>query len=161
MTEVVSATDIVGDWEKNGSNGILDEVTVDDTVYDLRNLTACNYHAIQLDNDESLEEQLIESATIATQQLVKKIFECPIQPSDVGPVAVLPTEEVIRLPREKRVPDPKPETRWEKFAKEKNIKNKKRERMVFDEDTQEWKPRYGYKRANNGDLDIPIVEVSV
>jgi regulator of ribosome biosynthesis len=31
--------------------------------------------------------------------------------------------------------------------------------MVFDEDQQEYRPRFGYKRANNGVLDLPIVEV--
>ena len=63
------------------------------------------------------------------------------------------------LPREKRIPEAKSETKWEKFAKEKGIKNKKRERMVFDEDQEEYRPRFGYKRANNGVLDMPIVEV--
>jgi regulator of ribosome biosynthesis len=71
---------------------------------------------------------------------------------------VLPSETSV-LPREKRIPEPKPETRWEKFSKEKGIKNKKRERMVYEEDTQEWKPRFGYKRAKNGVEDHAIVEV--
>lgn len=63
------------------------------------------------------------------------------------------------MPREKRVPEPKPLTRWEKFAKEKNIKNKKRERMVFDEATGEYRPRFGYKRVDAGVAELPIVEV--
>jgi regulator of ribosome biosynthesis len=49
------------------------------------------------------------------------------------------------LPREKPLPKPKEETRWEKFAKEKGIVKRKRERMVFDETAQEWKPRFGFK----------------
>ena len=68
-------------------------------------------------------------------------------------------DEAFRLPREKRIPEPKPETKWEKFAKEKGIKNKKRDRMIFDETFQEWRPRYGYKRANSGIDELPIVEV--
>ena len=74
-------------------------------------------------------------------------------------MAILPVESAVTLPREKRIPEPKPETKWEKYAKEKNIKNKKRDRMLFDETTEDWKPRYGYKRIKNGVEDIPIVEI--
>lgn len=31
--------------------------------------------------------------------------------------------------------------------------------MIYDENQQEFKPRYGYKRANNGIEDIPIIEI--
>ena len=31
--------------------------------------------------------------------------------------------------------------------------------MVYDEDSDEFKPRYGYKRTKNGIEDIPIVEI--
>jgi regulator of ribosome biosynthesis len=89
---------------------------------------------------------------------MKKLFELPTEITEVGPVAILPNP-FTAIPREKRIPDPKPETKWEKFAKEKGIKNKKRERMIFDEVDQQYKPRYGYKRANNGIQDIPIVEI--
>lgn len=71
----------------------------------------------------------------------------------------MPLEETFRLPREKKLPETKPDTRWEKFAKDKGITNKKRERMIFDENFQEWRPRFGYKRANNGIDELPIVEV--
>jgi regulator of ribosome biosynthesis len=76
----------------------------------------------------------------------------------MGPVVVLPKEE-FKFPREKRIPEPKGETKWEKFAREKGIKNKKRDRMVFDEATDEYRPRYGYKGINKGIEDQPIVEV--
>lgn len=87
-----------------------------------------------------------------------RIFSCPIEKTDLGPLAVLP-EELFVYPREKKVPEVTPETRWEKYAKEKGIKKRKRERMIFDDDMQEWRPRYGYKRANSGIDEIPIVEV--
>ena len=90
--------------------------------------------------------------------LLARLFECPVERSEIGPLAVLPSEKTI-LPREKHVPEPKQDTRWEKFAKEKGIKNKKRERMVFEEESQEFRPRFGYKRAKNGVEDLPIVEV--
>ena len=57
------------------------------------------------------------------------------------------------------VPEPKPQTRWEKFAEQKGIENKKRGRMVWNDETQQWAPRYGYKRANDDGADWPIMEV--
>lgn len=54
-----------------------------------------------------------------------------------------------QLPREKPLPEEKPMTRWEKFAQSKGIVKKKRSKMVWDEATQQWAPRYGYGRANN------------
>lgn len=37
-------------------------------------------------------------------------------------------------------------TTWEKFAKEKGIKKRKRsERMEWDEKAKAWRPRWGYK----------------
>jgi regulator of ribosome biosynthesis len=64
---------------------------------------------------------------------------------------------VKHCPREKPCPEPKPETRWEKFAKEKGIKKRKRERMVWDKDTESWRPRYGYKRDGEmKDWVIPL-----
>jgi hypothetical protein len=50
-----------------------------------------------------------------------------------------------------QVPKPKPPTKWEKFAKAKGIQKTKRSRMVFDEATDQYKPRYGYGRASNKD----------
>ena len=73
-------------------------------------------------------------------------------------MASLPKATLI-LPREKPVPEPKPQTRWEKFAEQKGIENKKRGRMVWNDETQQWAPRYGYKRANDDGADWPIMEV--
>lgn len=61
--------------------------------------------------------------------------------------------------RAKPIPEAKKETKWEKFAKEKGIQKKKRARMIWDEQTNEWRPRWGYKRANGGIEDMPIVEL--
>lgn len=51
------------------------------------------------------------------------------------------------------------ETRWDRFAKEKGITGSKRSRMMWDDDLKEWRPRHGYKRANDGVLNHAIVEV--
>jgi len=52
--------------------------------------------------------------------------------------------QVITIfPRHKKIPEAKPLTKWEKFAKEKGIMKTKRSRMVFDEITQNYVPRWG------------------
>lgn len=48
-------------------------------------------------------------------------------------VAKLPKPTTI-LPRIRKVPGPKPLTKWEKFAKEKGIKKKKRDKKVYDKE---------------------------
>lgn len=40
---------------------------------------------------------------------------------------------------------------------EKGIRKRKRSKMVYDEEAQEWKRRHGYKRAND-DADVPVIE---
>ena len=87
-----------------------------------------------------------------------RLMTYPTEASDVGPLTILPNE-VAALPRYTKIPEPKAETKWEKFAREKGIQKTKKERMVYDEDTGDYKPRYGYKRINNGLEDLPIVEV--
>ena len=143
------------------TNDGAEEDKVDDLSYDVHNLVACNYHALPIDssmNKSQIEALLSEHSTRNVQMLVSKIFRCPTEDSEAGPLALLPAE-TFKLPREKRVPEPKAETKWEKFAKEKGIKNKKRDRMIYDEESDEYKPRFGYKRANGGIEDLPIVEV--
>ncbi|KAG0438398.1 hypothetical protein HPB47_017030 [Ixodes persulcatus] len=44
-------------------------------------------------------------------------------------------------------PKPKPATRWSEFARQKGIKRRKKEKLVWDETIKDWRPRYGYKRA--------------
>jgi regulator of ribosome biosynthesis len=87
-----------------------------------------------------------------------RLVALPTEDSDVGKLTLLPNEET-RLPRSYKVPEPRPETKWEKFAKEKGIKKVKKDRMVYDDKEDEYRPRFGYKRANTGIEEIPIVEV--
>lgn len=87
-------------------------------------------------------------------------MDLPTETSDTGPLCILPTKEVFSLPRTRKVPEPKPETRWESFARERGIKKHKKERMVYDETAEEFKPRFGYKRAKAGVEDLAIVEVA-
>ena len=59
------------------------------------------------------------------------------------------------------MPAPKQETTWEKFAKKKGIKDKKRGegKMVYDEESGEWVPKWGYKGRNKDGEGDWIVEV--
>ncbi|XP_016467497.1 ribosome biogenesis regulatory protein homolog [Nicotiana tabacum] len=51
----------------------------------------------------------------------------------------------------------KPPTKWEVFAKKKGIQKRKKDKVVFDEQTGSWKRRHGYDRVND-DKDVPIIE---
>jgi regulator of ribosome biosynthesis len=79
-----------------------------------------------------------------TQLIVNELFKLPVSSADAGVLATLPARTTV-LPREKPLPKDKPLTRWEKFAKTKGILNRKRDRMVYDEDSGEYKPRWGYQ----------------
>jgi len=134
------------------------EDVVDDLKYDLFNLCASNYHPLRWKNDSKREDVILDESTRAVQLLYRKLSKLPKESSEIGPVTKLPTESVP-MPRFHKIPEPKPETKWEKFAREKGIQKKKSDRMIYDEDTGEYKPRFGYKRGKNGIEDIPIVEV--
>ena len=57
------------------------------------------------------------------------------------------------------MPKSKPPTKWELFAKKKGIKKQKTPNTVFDEETGEWVPRWGYKGANKKDENEWLVEL--
>ena len=65
------------------------------------------------------------------------------------------------LPREKPLPKPREETKWEKFAKKKGVKDKKKGegKTVYDEDKGEWVPKWGYKGKNKEGEGDWIVEL--
>ena len=133
----------------------------DDLTYDVGNLACFDTHPISLQEVNaqgglsSVDKFLIKHARDNAQLLFNQIFNLETEASDVGRLAVLPEGETP-LPRYRPVPKPKPETKWQKFAKEKGIKNKKRERMLWDEQKKEWRPRYGYQRANDETRDWAI-----
>jgi len=85
------------------------------------------------------------------QLLVNKVFGLGREETDEGPCALMPLEDGYRLPRYRPIPKVKPETRWEKFMKEKKMDKRKRSRLVFDEVSGDWKPRYGYKSAKQSE----------
>ena len=101
----------------------------DDLTYDLGNLAAFDTHPISMQDINAngglsnIDTFLIKHARDNAQLLFNQIFNLDTESSDVGRLVILPEGETP-IPRHRPVPKPKPETKWEKFAKEKGIKNK-------------------------------------
>ncbi|KAJ2548212.1 Rhodanese- sulfurtransferase [Coemansia sp. RSA 1933] len=123
-----------------------------------------NFDINMLDEDKLKADQGVRDAYLqelsreGTQLLINELFSLPTVVDEDGVYASLPKAKLV-LPREKPVPKEKPLTRWEKFAKIKKIENRKRSRMVFDEEMGEWRPRYGFKGVNNDDQKPWLIEV--
>jgi len=115
----------------------------DNLTYDLKHLAAFDIAPL------NPKVNFLDYTRDSVQLLVNKIFALPTDKADVGLCAVLPETELFRLPRSKLCPKEKPQTRWAKFMEEKNMQKRKRSRMIFDEATDEYKPRWGYKSAKN------------
>ncbi|SPO32766.1 related to RRS1 - regulator of ribosome biogenesis [Ustilago trichophora] len=112
--------------------------------FDLGLLTSINPNPVTSTSDDAL----LSRARDGVQSLVNKIFTLPItRDAEYGPLASLPAF-TSKLPREKSMPKPKPLTKWEKFAKQKGIQSRKKDKMIYDENIGEWVPRWGYKGAN-------------
>ncbi|KAG8185216.1 hypothetical protein JTE90_025888 [Oedothorax gibbosus] len=100
-----------------------------------------------IDSDPS-EEALKHVASLGAQQLLQEIFKLPSEYHEHVPVAKLP-EPLISIPREKYVPKEKTMTKWEKFAKEKGITKKRKDKLAWDDESKGWKPLHGYRSKNN------------
>ncbi|CZT04633.1 related to regulator of ribosome biogenesis [Rhynchosporium agropyri] len=131
-------------------------------TFDLGLLLASDPNPLLLTTPENLEDDLAATARDGAQALLNQLLgTCPIQSTPAGVLLSLPEIET-RLPREKPLPPPKLQTTWEKFALKKGIKAKtaeQRKKMVYDEATGEWVPKWGYKGANKKGEDAWIVEV--
>merc|ERR1719462_937309 len=112
-------------------------------VEDVNSFDNATYH-------QSREECLIDMARDSAQILFNKIWELPTERKEDAILSKLPAPTTI-LPREKPVPKPRAETRFEKFAKMKGMTKRKKDKLVYDEQTGKWKRRHGYDRANDKD----------
>jgi len=127
--------------------------------YDLGLLTAYDQNPIDEAELKKNKDEYLQSLSRDNAQLLfNEIFQLPTISDDNGVMAMLPVPTTL-LPREKPLPKPKPETRWEKFAKAKGIVNRKKERMVYDDASGEYKPRWGYKAINDDGTKDWIIEV--
>ncbi|KAI8074401.1 ribosome biogenesis regulatory protein-domain-containing protein [Gongronella butleri] len=137
-------------------------ITVEKLVpldFDLNLLAGFDNNALDEKRFKKEKEAYLKDLTRDNVQLVVNgIFELPVKSSDHGILATLPDRTTV-LPREKPIPKDKPMTRWEKFAQQKGIQNRKRERMVYDEDKEEYVPRWGYKGGAKDTTQDWLIEV--
>ncbi|OPB42988.1 Ribosomal biogenesis regulatory protein RRS1 [Trichoderma guizhouense] len=130
-------------------------------TFDLGHLLAEDPNPVTL-NHASLDQSLAELARDGAQSLINQLLTtCPLKSTSDGVLLTLP-QPATRLPREKPVPQPKPPTKWERFAAKKGIKAKTREarrNLAYDEESGEWKRKWGYKGLNKKGEDDWLVEV--
>ncbi|XP_062078024.1 ribosome biogenesis regulatory protein homolog [Humulus lupulus] len=126
---------------------------------DLGNLMAFDPHhqfpSIPSSRADLVEESL-KRGTELVQAIADTLFNLPSTEDIDGPLVRLPPP-VTRLPREKHMPKPKPPTKWEEFAKSRGIKNRKKDKVQYDEQTGTWKRRFGYDRVND-ENNVPILD---
>ena len=126
-------------------------------TFDLGNLLAEDPNPITCTTEESLQSIARDGAQALINQL---LTTCPIASTSAGVLLTLPGPSTA-LPREKPVPADKPLTKWQQFAAKKGIKPSKKEgKMVYDEESGEWVPRWGYKGLNKKTEGQWLVEVN-
>lgn len=151
-------------------------VTVEKPIpntFDLGNLATFDTNPLdsaKLADAAQREEHLALVTRDNLQLLVNQILSLPVRTTteshgsltgqDSTMTLIQLPEPTTPLPREKAIPKPKPPTKWEKFAKLKGIKAKQKDgKLVFDEATGEWVPKWGYKGKNKATEKQWIVEM--
>lgn len=126
-------------------------------TFDLGNLLAQDPNPIPTEADE---EALAATARDAAQALINQLLStCEVKATSEGVHLVLPAPQMA-LPREKPIPKAKEQTKWERFAAKKGIKDKRRDgNKVYDEATGDWVPKWGYKGKNKEAESSWLVEV--
>merc|ERR1712137_974868 len=126
-------------------------------TFDLGNLLANDLNPVPASADEAT---LTATARDAAQALINQLLStCEIKSNSEGVHLVLPAP-TTPLPREKPIPTAAEKTKWEKFAAKKGIKDKKRDgKLVYDEASGEWVPKWGYKGKNKEGENDWLVEV--
>lgn len=116
----------------------------DNLQYDLKRMSA---YDIAVQSAKTSEADFLAYTRDSVQLLVNKMFGLKRARVEEGMVVELPADELFKLPRQKPVPKVKARTRFQKFMEDRNMKKRKRSRLVFDEVSGDWKPRYGYGSA--------------
>ncbi|CAH2354107.1 regulator of ribosome biosynthesis [[Candida] railenensis] len=152
-------------------------VTVDKPIpnsFDLGNLATFDPNPLdnsKLKDSAQRNNYLTEVTRDNVQLLINQILSLPVktttdnhESSSTGQNSTMTLiqlpDPLAPLPREKAIPKARAMTKWEKFAAKKGIKSKAKDgKMVYDEETGEWVPKWGYK-GKNKDLDNQwLVEV--
>ncbi|KAI4344116.1 hypothetical protein L6164_011384 [Bauhinia variegata] len=129
---------------------------------DLGSLMAFNPHhsfPSQPSSREELVKECLQKGTELVQAIADELFTLPSTEDIDGPLVKLPPP-VTKLPRAKHLPKPKPPTKWELFAQKRGIRNRKKDKIAYDEQSGTWKRTYGYDRANDEEA-IPIIEAKM
>ncbi|OXV11017.1 hypothetical protein Egran_01223 [Elaphomyces granulatus] len=141
-------------------------------IFDLGHLIAKDPNPLVIPTTVPLNDSLKATARDGAQCLLNQLLTtCPITSSAKdGVLLTLPPPNTL-LPRHKPVPTPKPPTKWELFARKKGIgkynakpgtalaDKERRKKLVYDEATGEWVPRWGYKGKNKAEEEDWLVEV--
>ncbi|KRT79581.1 hypothetical protein AMK59_6673 [Oryctes borbonicus] len=115
--------------------------------YDLGTLLCVDKNELDSGLLSKNKEDYVQNLTRDNVQLLmNQIWSLPTEKVDDVVVVKLPKPTYI-LPRAKRVPKPKPPTKWQEYAKLKGIQKKKKSKLSWDEQLQKWLPLYGFKRA--------------
>jgi len=114
----------------------------DNLTYDLKHMAA---YDIAPQPGKASEKELLDYTRDSVQLLVNHMFGLPQNRIEEGMAVQLPSEEVFRLPRQKPVPKAKAPTRWQKFMEDRNMRKRKRSKLVYDEASGDWVPRWGYR----------------
>ncbi|KAJ5180542.1 hypothetical protein N7492_003752 [Penicillium capsulatum] len=150
-------------------------ITVDKPTpytFDLGHLMANDPNPLELPPTESMNDSLRATARDGAQCLLNQLLTtCNItSTAENGVLLSLPAPNTS-LPRHKPLPTPKPPTKWELFARKKGIgkysskpgaalaDKERRKKLVYDEASGEWVPRWGYKGKNKAEDDQWLVEV--
>jgi len=142
-------------------------------TFDLGNLLCNDTNPIPISaSATSIPEAVLQStARDCAQVLLNQLLStCPItKSSDSTSVTLALPPPTTPLPREKSVPVPKAKTTWEKFAEKKGIgkagskatgkEGARKGKLVYDDASGEWVPRWGYKGKNKDGEGDWLVEV--
>lgn len=153
-------------------------VTVEKAIpvnFDLGNLAVFDSNVLDrndLDSSNAKREENLRNITRDNVQLlINQVLSLPIKATtesaggssgqSASMALIHLPEPLTELPREKPLPKPKAPTKWEQFAARKGIKSKERSgKMVYDEASGNWVPKWGYKGKNKELDDQWLVEVN-
>lgn len=118
---------------------------MDGVELDLGSLSCADVRPILQDEKNSDLEQ---RSRCAVEFLVHGLFSLPELDSGQKNIRELP-EPFAVVPRAKPIPKEKPLTKWEKFAKVRGIRKRKRDKFAWDETRGEFRPIHGYRSIND------------
>lgn len=141
-------------------------------MLDLGALTLYDLNAIPpASNPEELEATLTQHLVANVQFIFAKLLEAKkeslaalhslpeeqqVHDFEQAPLFLKLPESATVFPRSRRLPEEQQLTKWEKFAKEKGIRKRKKEGMGYDSSTKTMVARWGKKSKKN--LEVPIME---